>query len=174
MRNVYVVTHPEVQHHVDGVVGRWHDSRLTAVGTADAERIADALAAVPSDVDSVSLHSSDLERTMAVARRIADRLEVPVVPDGDLREKSYGEAEGRPTPWLDERFVVPPAGGDRMGHDEGVAGAKTKHEFATRIDAATARALAGDAEHVVIATHGFALTFVVATWSRLPVSPWAG
>ena len=56
-----------------------------------------------------------------------------------------------------------------MGHLEGVAGAETKREFATRIYAAVDRALAGDVENTVIVTHGFALTFVVAAWSRLAI-----
>lgn len=29
MERVYVVTHPEASHHVTGIVGGWHDSRLT-------------------------------------------------------------------------------------------------------------------------------------------------
>lgn len=31
-RSIYVVAHPEATHHVDGVVGGWHDSDLTAQG----------------------------------------------------------------------------------------------------------------------------------------------
>jgi probable phosphoglycerate mutase len=44
MRHIYLVTHPEAQHHVDGIVGGWHDSDLTARGRLQAERIADVLA----------------------------------------------------------------------------------------------------------------------------------
>ena len=169
MRNVYVVVHPEATHHQDDIVGGWHDSELTPAGTADASAIAEALAdRVPRRAGGEG-YSTDLRRAHAVAAKIAAALEVPVVSDPGLREKSYGEAEGRPQSWLDERFIPPPATGDRMGHHEGVAGAETKREFATRIYAAIDRALASDAEHTVIVTHGFALTFVVAAWSRLPV-----
>lgn len=32
MRTLLVVTHPEATHHVEKVVGGWHDSRLTCWG----------------------------------------------------------------------------------------------------------------------------------------------
>ena len=169
MRNVYVVVHPEATHHQDDIVGGWHDSELTPAGTADASAIAEALADRIPRGAVVEVYSSDLRRAHAVATKIGAAFEVSVVSDPGLREKSYGEAEGRPQSWLDERFIPPPATGDRMGHHEGVAGAETKREFATRIYAAVDRALASDAEHIVIVTHGFALTFVVAAWSRLPI-----
>ena len=50
MRNVYVVTHPEATHHVEGVVGGWHDSQLTAGGVHAAASIAEELRArIPND-----------------------------------------------------------------------------------------------------------------------------
>ncbi len=169
MRTVYVVCHPEASHHVDDVVGGWHDSELTALGRAHAASIAAAVRElVPSDT-TVGLYSSDLKRAMAVAERIGDVLDVPAASDPGLREKSYGAAEGRPQTWLEERFVPPPATGNRMDHFEGIEGAETKREFAERIYAALARVLDGSGEHVVIVTHGFALTFVVAAWIGMPI-----
>jgi len=169
VRTVYVVTHPESAHHVDGLVGGWHDSELTARGRAHADDIAEEIRRrVPEDA-SVSVFSSDLARAAEVAHRIGARLDVPVTLDEGLREKSYGAAEGRPQQWLDDRFVPPPATGDRMGHDEGVEGAETKRDFAERVYAAVDRALASPAAHVVLVTHGFALTFVCAAFTRLPV-----
>lgn len=169
MRSVYVVVHPESTHHRDDIVGGWHDSELTDVGMADASAIAEALAERIPSGSPVEVYSSDLRRAHAVATKVGAALGVPVVSEAGFREKSYGEAEGRPQAWLDKRFVPPPAMGDRMGHHEGVVGSETKREFATRIYAALDRALASDAEHTVIVTHGFALTFVVAAWSCLPI-----
>jgi 2,3-bisphosphoglycerate-dependent phosphoglycerate mutase len=169
MRNVYVVVHPESTHHQHDIVGGWHDSELTPAGMADASEIARAIAEQIPRGSTSEVYSSDLRRTHAVATKIGAALDVPVISDPGFREKSYGEAEGRPQVWLDERFIPPPATGDRMGHREGVAGSETKREFATRIYAAVDRALTSDVEHTVIVTHGFALTFVVAAWSRLPL-----
>src|SRR5699024_3118122 len=114
MRMIYVVTHPEAQHHVDRVVGGWHDSPLTDAGRLDAMLIAGALRDFIPRAAPVTPHTSDLRRCTAVAQIVGDALDVEMVPDERLREKSYGEAEGRPQAWLDERFTPPPAVGDRM------------------------------------------------------------
>ncbi len=169
MRSVYVVTHPESSHHVDGLVGGWYDCELTQRGRSQADRIADEIRRRVPDGVPAAVISSDLARAAEVARRIADRLGVPVTLDDGLREKSYGVAEGKPQPWLDARFVPPPPAGDRMGHDEGVEGAETKRAFAHRVYAAVDRALESAAENIILVTHGFALTFVCAAFARLPI-----
>ncbi len=169
MRNIYVVTHPEATHHVEGVVGGWHDSRLTPAGARAAASIAEALRSrIPGDAQ-VELFSSDLQRALQTARVVGDLLHVEPVLDRRLREKSYGEAEGKPREWLNQRFVPPPAAGDRMEHDEGVPGAETKMAFAQRVYAATDAILESSREHQVIVTHGFAVTFVLASWIRMPI-----
>lgn len=169
MRTLYVVAHPEAAHHVSGLVGGWHDSDLTDVGKRHAAAIAQALfAAIPPNAP-VSVTTSDLRRAVQTAEPIAARLGVKTILDPRLREKSYGAAEGQPQAWLDERFVPPPAVGDRMRHEEGISGAETKMSLAQRIYAAVKDLLQYDDEHQVIVTHGFALTFVVAAFTRLPI-----
>ncbi|MEH6376843.1 histidine phosphatase family protein [Streptomyces sp. KLMMK] len=168
MRSVYVVTHPEATHHVEGVVGGWHDSRLTPAGRRAAVSIARALRAAVPDGAGVELFSSDLRRTRETAEEVAGLLGVEPVLDRRLREKSYGEAEGRPQEWLDRRFVPPPAAGDRMGHDEGLPGAETRAVLARRVYAAVDDILRRPCAHQVVVTHGFALTFVVAAWIGMP------
>ncbi|MEU9415001.1 histidine phosphatase family protein [Streptomyces sp. NPDC048272] len=169
MRSIHVVTHPEASHHVEGLVGGWHDSTLTPEGLREAAAIARALRTeIPEDAD-VELISSDLLRTRRTAQEIGRLLGVEAALDPRLREKSYGEAEGRPQEWLDKRFVPPPATGDRMGHDEGIEGAETRAAFAGRIYEAMDGILRHPYEHQVIVTHGFALTFVVAAWIGMPI-----
>ncbi|MDX3538970.1 histidine phosphatase family protein [Streptomyces sp. MB09-01] len=113
MRTLHVVTHPEATHHVEGVVGGWHDSRLTPAGVRTAGAIARALRTRIPHGAEVELFSSDLQRTAQTAAEVAELFGVEPVLDRRLREKSYGEAEGRPQEWLDRRFVPPPAdGGD--------------------------------------------------------------
>lgn len=169
MRTVYVVTHPEATHHVDGLVGGWFDSTLTDQGRRNAATIARTLATTIPAGAPVSVHSSDLDRARSTAQLIATELSADLHTDPGLREKAYGEADGRPRAWLDARFAPPPADGDRMQHGEGIVGAETKAVFAARVYAAVDRALATPVEYVVLVTHGFALTFVVAAWCRLPI-----
>lgn len=170
VRTLHVVTHPEATHHVDGLVGGWYDSELTATGRADAEAIGEALRErIPQDAE-VEVFSSDLRRALQTATAIAERVGVTPVPDPRLREKSYGVAEGRSQSWLDERFMPPPADGVRLDHDEGIDGAETLGAFAERVYAAMTDILNRPVEHQVISTHGGALTFVAAAFLRLPIA----
>ncbi|MFI1335744.1 histidine phosphatase family protein [Streptomyces sp. NPDC020845] len=168
MRSIYVIAHPEATHHIEGVVGGWHDSQLTPAGRRAAARIARALRAVIPDGAEVELITSDLQRARQTADEVAEVFGAKPVLDRRLREKSYGEAEGRPREWLDRRFVPPPAAGDRMGHHEGLRGAETRGECARRVYAAMDEALRRPCEHQIVVTHGFALTFVVAAWIKMP------
>jgi probable phosphoglycerate mutase len=87
----------------------------------------------------------------------------------DLREISYGDAEGRPQARLDARFIYPPKRGNRLDHPYGIPGAETRREFASRIYRAMESVESTPTEHQVIVTHGFALTFVVAAWIGMPL-----
>jgi probable phosphoglycerate mutase len=169
MRVLYVVAHPEAEHHVSGVVGGWHDSALTESGISAAHRIAAELRSKIETSDSVVVSCSDLRRASVTADVVAAKLGVTAIPDMRLREKSYGEAEGLPQQWLDARFLPPPRDGDRLNHYEGVRGSETKKQFADRIYEAMEQIVAREATNEVIVTHGFAVTFVIAAWVRMPV-----
>lgn len=169
MRRLYVVTHPEAEHHLSGQVGGWWDSALTERGKRQADAIAARIRELVPGGAEVALHSSDLTRTAQTASAIGDLLGVPPILTAGLREKSYGVAEGRPQAWLDARFVPPPPAGDRMNHAEGIEGAETRQQFAARVYAAVDEVLASPCAHQVVVTHGFALTFVVAAWIGMPL-----
>ncbi|MEU9464031.1 histidine phosphatase family protein [Streptomyces sp. NPDC058322] len=145
-------------------VGGWHDSQLTPAGVRAAVSIAQALLAQIPDDAEVELFSSELQRTLRTAEEVAELFGVKPVLDRRLREKSYGEAEGRPQEWLDQRFIPPPAVGERMDHDEGVKGAEAKASWAQRINAAMDEILRNPCEHQIIVTHGGSLTCIVASW----------
>lgn len=168
MRSIYVIAHPEATHHVERVVGGWHDSHLTPVGRLAAAAIAQALRVGIPEGAEVEVISSDLLRAAQTADVVAVLFGRKPILDRRLREKSYGEAEGRPQEWLDRRFVPPPAVGDRMGHHEGLRGSETRGECAQRIYAAMDEILQRPCEAQIIVTHGFALTFVVASWIGMP------
>ncbi|MGC9497252.1 hypothetical protein [Streptomyces sp. WG7] len=59
--------------------------------------------------------------------------------------------------------------GNRMYHHEGIEGAETRTASAERIRAAVDDVLRLGTEHQILVTHGFALTFVVAARSCLPI-----
>lgn len=169
VRTLYVVTHPEATHHVEGLVGGWYDSPLTERGRRHAQAIATALRDRIPGGAAVDLVTSDLRRTRETADAVGAAFGVAARSDPRLREKSYGQAEGGPQAWLDARFVPPPAVGERMRHDEGIPGSETKLSLATRVYAALDEIVACDADHQVVVTHGFAATFVIAAWIMMPV-----
>lgn len=167
MRQLYIVTHPEATHHVDGLVGGWFDSALTARGRQDAARIADAVKSYGC-ADGAVLVASDLTRCRETAAPVAAGLGVKARFLPALREKSYGEGEGRPDAWFRERFTPPPAVGERLGHDEGM-GAETMENFARRVYNCMDEVLAARQPDTVVVTHGGTATMVVAHWLRLPI-----
>jgi probable phosphoglycerate mutase len=170
MRRAYVVTHPEATHHVENRVGGWFDSALTSRGRLHAGAVAARLREVVPRATRIGLYSSDLRRAVETAAPIASLFGVEPTLVRDLREKSYGVAGGRPQSWLDERFVPPPATGERLDHDEGIEDAETKLEWVTRVYRAVDRIRSVGEEHQVVVTHGGSLSWVVAAWLGLPVT----
>lgn len=168
MKQLYVVTHPEAVHHIEGRVGGWYDSALTELGLQQADRIGRRLRQLIPQEARAELYASDLQRTMQTAEVIARALSIPVQGTASLREISYGEAEGRPQAWLDARFVFPPRIGNRMDHQYGLAGAESRRDVAERVYQAMEQIVASPCAHQIIVTHGFALTFVVAAWIKMP------
>ncbi|VXB59873.1 histidine phosphatase family protein [Nocardioides sp. AX2bis] len=166
MREIYLVTHPEATHVVEGLVGGWYDADLTANGIEQAERIATSIAARTPHRET-ALTSSDLRRTRRTAEAIAGRLDVDPLLDPGLREQSYGAAEGLPVGTID--FLPLPVAGDRIRHHDGVTGSETRLDFATRVYAALDRVIERGAEHSVVVTHGGSATFLIAAWIGMPL-----
>jgi probable phosphoglycerate mutase len=92
-----------------------------------------------------------------------------VTIDRDLREKSYGEAEGRPKAWLEQRRILLPEVGERLRHSEGLAGAETRMDLARRAYAAMERVRAASGDRRIVVTHGGTATFLIASWIGLPI-----
>lgn len=169
MRSLYVVTHPEATHHLDGRVGGWYDSTLTERGLQQAAAIASQLrASIPGDVTPFVV-ASDLRRTMQTAASIAAAFRVTAEPCADLREKSYGEAEGRSQQWLERRFVLPPKRGDRMDYNDGLHGSETKRAWIDRAYRAVASLECQPFEHQIVVTHGGTASWVITAW--MGISP---
>lgn len=168
MKEIYVVTHPEATHHTDGIVGGWFDSDLTERGAGHAEDIAASLATRFRGAP-VEIFSSDLLRARRTAEAISNRLNTGVTIDPDLREKSYGAAEGKPQAWLRERSRPLPEFGERLRHDEGITGAETRLDLATRAYRVMERIQKSTGEHQVLVTHGGTTTLLIAAWIGMPL-----
>lgn len=181
MPTLHLLTHTEASHVVDGLVGGWYDADLTARGEEQADALAVEMATRLGPVlmagGEVVIVSSDLRRCRRTAERVADALgqglgrgldQLPgVTLDRDLREQSYGDAEGRPVGTFARQ---PPAtGSDALRHRDGVPGSETRWQVATRVHAAVQRHLAAAPEHLVVVTHGGTATYVVTAWTGMPL-----
>jgi broad specificity phosphatase PhoE len=169
VRDIYVVAHTQSRHHVEGLVGGWYDSPLTDFGRRQADAVAARIAEMVGDRRPVEIYSSDLLRAAQTAQAIAARLAAPVTHMSDLRERSYGVAGGKPDSWLEGRVVFAGKDGDRLDHRDGIEGAETKRELMTRVFRAMDRIVESPCGTQVVVTHGYAMTFVVAAWIRMPL-----
>jgi 2,3-bisphosphoglycerate-dependent phosphoglycerate mutase len=168
LKTVYIVTHPEAAHHVDRLVGGWFDSDLTERGVAQAGAIAAALVTRLGGA-TAEVFSSDLLRARRTAEIIAGRLGIGVTIDRDLREKSYGEAEGKPESWLMERVIPLPEFGERLRHDEGISGAESRMDLAERAYRVMGRIQDSPGERQILVTHGGTSTLLIAAWIGMPI-----
>jgi len=168
MKNLFVVTHTESFHHVENLVGGWHDTALTANGRAAAKVLGERLSTLVG-VQETEIYSSDLLRASQTAAIIAERFNCSVVQTSDLREISYGAAEGKPQAWLHARQTAAPDD-NRLDHRGGIENAETRREFANRIYRATDMIVERPCNTQIIVTHGFALTFVLAAWIKMPIN----
>ncbi|WP_327147455.1 histidine phosphatase family protein [Nocardia sp. NBC_01329] len=168
MQNLYVVSHPHAEHTEADLVGGWYDSHLTALGRRDAHLIAEELRHRRDTLRPIRITTSDLTRCVETAGILATALEAPVATDPRLREISFGDAEGRSNEWLAQR-QIPAPDHDRLDHRGPVPGAETRREVATRVGACTQELMIDTGYDHVVITHGYALTFVITGWMRMPV-----
>ncbi|RYX80230.1 histidine phosphatase family protein [bacterium] len=167
MKNLFVVTHTQSRHHVEKKVGGWYDSELTEQGQSEARLTAQRLACLIGEA-KVEIFSSDLLRASQTAAIIAERFQCPFELFRELREISYGCAEGRPQQWLNER-QIPAPDDNRLDHRGGISDAETRREVAERVYRCIEAIIERPCETQIIVTHGFALTFVIAAWIKMPI-----
>jgi probable phosphoglycerate mutase len=167
MRNIYVVTHAESIHHIEKKVGGWYDTSLTEHGKTQAERTAIYLRSAINS-RNVNAFSSDLKRASETAEIICKHLKTRVTLDKRLREMSYGEAEGKPQSWFKDRIRPQPTDGNKLDHRV-YEGAESRRELAKRITDSLNEILLKDSLNTIIVTHGFASTFLIMAWMKIPI-----
>jgi broad specificity phosphatase PhoE len=86
-----LVRHGETVANVEGCWQGQSDSPLTERGVEQSRSLAEALA----DEPIAAIYSSDLGRAMATARIVAERHDLPVIPDARLREIDTGRWTGQ-------------------------------------------------------------------------------
>lgn len=165
MRNIYVVAHAQSMHHVEKKSGGWYDTSLSELGMTQAEKAGRYLKSIIES--EVRIVSSDLKRAAETAEIIAGILGGTVSHDKGFREMSYGDAEGKPVEWIGEgNFSIPPDD-NRLDHRVFI-GSESRREVGARVSDSLNRALDQNSDLVVV-THGFATTFLIFSWLKVPV-----
>jgi 2,3-bisphosphoglycerate-dependent phosphoglycerate mutase len=107
---LWIVRHGETEWNIQGRIQGHGDSPLTAMGIAQAQALAQLLAAQHHD-DAIAEHhkifrvmSSDAGRAHHTARILAAGLKLDVATTPSFRERSYGIAEGMTYAEIDTHY----------------------------------------------------------------------
>jgi probable phosphoglycerate mutase len=119
---LYIARHGETEWNLAGRLQGHRDSPLTVKGRQQAA----ALAAALNNRQITRVYSSDLGRAVQTARAVAEHLGVELMLDERLRERSYGNLEGKPRSELDlfrlnPDDVVPDGESFRQAYERSVA-----------------------------------------------------
>jgi broad specificity phosphatase PhoE len=143
---------------------RWQghtDTHLNDEGRAQARRVVDELGGVDA------LYSSDLARARETAEIIADAIDVPVLLDERLRERSFGAWEGLTNAEIEARFADAHArwlAGEGAGADD----AEPFRDFADRVHGFLRDTLSRHpADTVLVVAHGGSLRVIHAALNGL-------
>jgi len=164
-----LVRHGETEWNLEGRVQGHTDSRLTERGREEGRLVAERLAGL----EIAAVYASDLGRARETGEIIAAPHGLPVQTTPDLRERCYGEFEGKTLAqsreenpeavarWLADRQRLAPPGGE------------TQQELSDR----TMRALreivaAHPGETVAVATHGGPIKSAVFAVLEIPIGSW--
>lgn len=127
------------------------DIPLSALGLAQAERLAEALA----DEELNAIYSSDLSRARQTAEAVARARGLAVRLDAGLRERAFGRFEGLSWEEIDQGYPGDAARWRRREPDFAVGGGESLIAFSARCVAAARRAAAAHpGESIALVAHG--------------------
>ena len=162
-----VVRHGETHWNVASRIQGHGDSELTANGIAQAEAIAQRLAAEPFD----AIISSDLGRALATAGRIAERCGRTIATDARLRERHFGVGEGRTYDEVERDYPNVFGRSRETDPDFAIPGGESRRAFHDRVTAAfEALAHAHAGRRIAVVTHGGVLATLYRFVHGIPVA----
>jgi probable phosphoglycerate mutase len=168
MKKIYLVTHAEASHSVEGKVGGWYDSHLTEAGIAKARSLAEKLGSFGVMTNDIAVYSSDLSRCRETTDIIMASNSSAINFDPRLREMSFGDSEG--TDQLEHEKIMQPTCSNNNRLDHRIcSGAESRREIAQRIKSFVDELMNMEGDALVV-THGFAATFVVAAFQNVEIS----
>lgn len=163
---VLAVRHGETAWNRETRIQGQLDIPLNALGRAQAQRLAQALADQPIDV----IYASDLGRADETARIVAELLGLEVRSDPGLRERAFGVFEGKTWAEIEERWPAESERWRRRDPEFGAAGGERLQDFYARAVAAAQRlAAAHPGQSVLLVAHGGVLDCLYRAAARQPL-----
>lgn len=140
------------------------DISLSALGLAQAERLAQALA----DEQLAAIYASDLSRARQTAEAVAAPHGLPVRQDSGLRERAFGRFEGLSWQEIDQGYPEDAARWRRREPDFPVGGGESLLAFSARcLDAARRAAAAHPGQTIALVAHGGVLDCLYRAATRV-------
>ncbi len=167
MLKLYLIRHGETDWNADGRIQGHSDIDLNARGYEQARRLA---ARLQEEGDFVAIYSSPLKRARRTAELAGSALNLPVISDVRLLERSLGQLEGLTMSEIKERFPEV----HRAWHDGGtrphIPGEETREDFVQRTRTFIRDVRAKHSEGRVIAiTHGGTINMLLMTSLELDI-----
>ena len=148
---IIAVRHGETAWNVDTRIQGHLDIALNDTGRWQARQVARALA----DEPLAAVYTSDLQRAHATAQAIAQASGAPLVAEPGLRERSFGELEGRTFAEIEAELPEQARRWRQRDPHFAPTGGETRVQLRERIAATTHRLAAQHTEQlIVLVAHG--------------------
>lgn len=159
-----VIRHGETPWNRETRIQGHTDIPLSALGAAQADRLARALA----DEPLAAIYASDLQRARQTAEAIAAAHGLAVQADRDLRERAFGRFEGLTWAEIDQGYPEDAARWRRREPDFPVGGGESLVQFSARCLAAAQRAAAAHrGRSIALVAHGGVLDCLYRAATRV-------
>jgi probable phosphoglycerate mutase len=155
----HFIRHGETQWNVDRRIQGHTDVPLSAMGREQAEELADRLMALPIG----AIWSSDLRRALETARPLAARLGLEVSVTAALRERNFGDDEGKIDDEVWPRHPSEHWADPDTAHPNGETRRDVWNRVASFLDALLEHP---PAEEIALVTHGGPIRLGVAYLQR--------
>lgn len=157
IQRVYIVRHAETDYNVQH---RWQghlDVPLNTFGKQQAQSLADYFVNIPLD----AIFSSDLERTMATVRSIAQQKNLSIIKDRRLREVHLGVFQGLKRPEIHDAY---PQEAMRWDNDDSfvIPNGESRNQVQSRMfEAWQSMIETPELEHIMLVSHGGSLRLLM-------------
>jgi probable phosphoglycerate mutase len=163
MKKIITIQHTQSVQHINGMIGSWTDWELTELGKEHAENIGRRLSAELKG-QPYKIYSSDLLRAKQTAEPLARCMGIEIEYLEKLREINFGEAIGKSKQWSQENRLFINSIDEPEFH-----GAETWRELWNRIESLYRDILAGEAENIILVSHGGTLAVWHQGWLSFDV-----